>query len=352
MWELEKVQRNATRLVKDEWGRQRQKGEDGRNFRPSLMIELGVELPEASSHNSAFKLSSTPASLPKLNPITSPDVEDVVDIASSPPSSIKQEMDMSHSEFKDLDTSHSEYKDAFAGLSETMPLPSTSVEVGRGKSDETVSRTALLESCHSWGGLPPPLAQMTGYSQDSHSSYLQSHNALRRYLSGQKVELPKLVAPVTGTFSSQLQAPPSVPYHFSKPSYKVQKHHSTMQSLEQQSSETQGGKSQQGQEISVIQPTPARGNHPGGQVGNTGGQRKGGRFRPGWLESFEWLQYDKQQNTMFCKYCRKWSSAVPDIRTSFAEGNSNFRLEIVNHHDKCKAHRICLEREEDSIAKQ
>lgn len=76
--------------------------------------------------------------------------------------------------------------------------------------------------------------------------------------------------------------------------------------------------------------------------------KRGTRFRSVWLQQYVWLKYDAMENLMFCIYCRKWSKTLHDIRTSFSAGNCNFRLEIINHHDKCKAHQTCIAKETES----
>ncbi|RZF38223.1 hypothetical protein LSTR_LSTR005584 [Laodelphax striatellus] len=172
-----------------------------------------------------------------------------------------------------------------------------------------------------------------GSSQDhseSGCSYSLSDPALRRFLTAQKkVELPRLMPPLIGaSHFAALKAPPDKPHTETRaPSPHKSSSH----------------------EISVIQPTPGS-NAPSPTPAPAA--KKGGRFRPGWLDSFYWLQYDEEQNTMFCKVCRKYGSYVPEMRTSFVEGNCNFRLEIVNHHDRCKSHKLCMVKEQEERKRQ
>jgi hypothetical protein len=80
------------------------------------MIKITPHFYFFSQTSSQCSYKSSPASIPKLNPIT-PDIEEVVDVPPSPPA-IKQE----------VDPSHSEYKEPYMSI-DTLSLPSVSKHI-------------------------------------------------------------------------------------------------------------------------------------------------------------------------------------------------------------------------------
>ena len=59
-------------------------------------------------------------------------------------------------------------------------------------------------------------------------------------------------------------------------------------------------------------------------------------FNPSWKNTFGWLEYHvvNGEGKMFCSICRRYDHA-----SSFAVGNSNFKLETVKVHAKSEGHK-------------
>ncbi len=61
-------------------------------------------------------------------------------------------------------------------------------------------------------------------------------------------------------------------------------------------------------------------------------------FQPHWLNIFPWLQYDAENDLMFCRVCT--SAGCTSGTSSFVSGNSRFRIGNVRAHGASSEHRI------------
>ncbi|XP_064472107.1 zinc finger protein 862-like [Ornithodoros turicata] len=69
------------------------------------------------------------------------------------------------------------------------------------------------------------------------------------------------------------------------------------------------------------------------------------RFRDAWKEAHTWLRYEEVKDTMYCQVCREayfgQEKCVP-----FVEGTTNFKLSVIQKHEKTSAHQRLLNKSE------
>ncbi|XP_037572772.1 LOW QUALITY PROTEIN: uncharacterized protein LOC119455441 [Dermacentor silvarum] len=69
------------------------------------------------------------------------------------------------------------------------------------------------------------------------------------------------------------------------------------------------------------------------------------KFRNVWKDTYTWLQYEEVKNTMHCVLCREayfgQEKCVP-----FVEGTNNFKVSVIQKHEKTSAHRNLLNKSE------
>lgn len=66
------------------------------------------------------------------------------------------------------------------------------------------------------------------------------------------------------------------------------------------------------------------------------------KFQSMWVNTFNWLRYDKEKNLMYCYVCRTHDN---DKTGSFVWGSANFRIEPIKAHQKSSTHELCQRRQ-------
>jgi hypothetical protein len=74
-------------------------------------------------------------------------------------------------------------------------------------------------------------------------------------------------------------------------------------------------------------------------------QKRERKFQQHWQDTYTWLLYNKEENTMSCNVCKEYpklASTIPGQTPVFVTGTDNFRIEPIRCHELSAPHKSCL----------
>lgn len=75
---------------------------------------------------------------------------------------------------------------------------------------------------------------------------------------------------------------------------------------------------------------------------NSKSSKVGRKFREEWFYSFPWMQFDKDNEKVFCGICCKFPT-IADKKTKFVEGCTPIKKETLVKHQESRCHTLCAQ---------